>query len=78
MTPARSNDEKHASEAEGNACDDRSRPRHLEDWDLSGNEPYTGKEDQQESDLGECDAGLMAERKHRNDGSDSDHSQMPV
>jgi hypothetical protein len=69
MTPVSSNDEKHASEGERNACDDRSRRRHLEDWDLSGDEPDTGKQDQQESDLGECDAGLMAERKHRNDGS---------
>jgi hypothetical protein len=64
MTPVSSNDEKHASEAERNACDDRSRNRHLEGWDLSGDEPDTGEQDQQESDLGECDARLMAQRKH--------------
>ena len=69
MTPVSSNDEKHASEGERNACDDRSRNRHLEGWDLSGDEPDTGKQDQQESDLGECDARLMAQRKHRNDRS---------
>jgi len=69
MTPVSSNDEKHASEGERNACDDRSRCRHLEGWDLSGDEPDTGKQDQQESDLGESDPRLMAKRKHRNDGS---------
>jgi hypothetical protein len=36
---------------------------------LSGDEPDTGKQDQQESDLGECDARLMVQRKYRNDGS---------
>ena len=64
MTPVRGDDEKHASEGERNACDDRSRRRHLEGWDLSGDEPDTGKQDQQEADLGECDARLMAQRKH--------------
>jgi len=39
---------------------------------LSGDEPDTGKQDQQESDLGECDARLMAERKDRNDGGNFD------
>jgi hypothetical protein len=65
------------SEGERNACDDRSRRRHLEGWDLSGDEPDTGKQDQQESDLGECDAPLMAQRKHRNDGSYLDRSVLP-
>jgi hypothetical protein len=60
MTPVSSNDEKHACEDERNASDDRSRSRHLEGWDLSGDEPGTGKQDQQESDLGERDARLMA------------------
>ena len=75
MTPVSSNDEKHACEGERNASDDRSRSRHLEGWDLSGDEPDAGKQDQQESDLGECDARLMAERKHRNDGS---YFELPV
>ena len=69
MTPVSSNDEKHASKGERNACDDRSLSRDLEGWDLSGDEPDTGKQDQQESDLGECDARLMAESNHRNDGT---------
>ena len=69
MTPASGNDEKHASEGERNACDDRSLNRNLEGWDLSGDEPDTGKQDQREAHLGECDARLMAERKHRNNGS---------
>jgi hypothetical protein len=43
MTPVSSNDEKHASEGECNACDDRSRSRHLEGWDLSGDEPDAGR-----------------------------------
>src|ERR1039458_10250974 len=77
MTPVSSNDEKHASDGECNACDDRSRSRHLEGWDLSGDEPDTGKQDQQEANLGERDARLMAQRKHRNDGSYSDRSVMP-
>jgi hypothetical protein len=64
MTPVSSNDEKHASEGERNACDDRPLSRDLEGWDLSGDEPDTGKQDQQESDLGECAARLMAQRKH--------------
>jgi hypothetical protein len=74
MTPVRSNDEKYSSEGERNACDDRSRPRKFEDWDLSGDEPDTGKQDQQESDLGESDAGVMAECNHTKDGSYFDHS----
>ena len=66
MPPVSGNDEKHASEGERNACDDRSLNRNLEGWDLSGDEPDTGKQDQQESDLGECDACFLA---HCNDGS---------
>ena len=69
MTPVRSHNEKYASASEGNACNDRSRRPHLEGRDLSGDEPDTGKQDQQEADLGECDARLMAERKHGNHGS---------
>jgi hypothetical protein len=68
MTPVSGNDEKHASEGERNACDDRPLSRNLEGWDLSGSEPDARKQDQQESDLGECDAGLRA---HINDGSSS-------
>jgi hypothetical protein len=63
MTPVSSNDEKHASEGERNACDDFPLSRYLEGWDLSGDEPDTGKQDQQESDLGECAARLVAQRK---------------
>jgi hypothetical protein len=62
----RGNDEKHSSEGERNACDDLSLNRYLEGWDLSGDEPDTGKQDQQESDLSECCACLIA---HGNDGS---------
>jgi hypothetical protein len=65
MTPVSSDDEEHASDGERNACDDRSRSRHLEGWDLSGNEPDTGKKDQQESHLGERDPRVMAQRKHQ-------------
>ena len=78
MTPVRCDNEKHASASERNACDNRSRRMHLEGRDLSGDEPDTGKQDQQEADLGECDARLMAERKHRNDGSYFDRSVLPA
>ncbi|MGO8863654.1 MAG: hypothetical protein ACLQRH_23255 [Acidimicrobiales bacterium] len=78
MTPVSSNDEKDASEGECNACDDRSRNRHLEGWDLSGDEPDTGKQDQGEANLGECDARLMAQCKHINDGSYFDRSLLPA
>ncbi|HVD03953.1 MAG TPA: hypothetical protein VNF75_07460 [Candidatus Dormibacteraeota bacterium] len=59
-----SNDEKHASGGERNACDDGPLSRDLEGWDLSGDEPDTGKQDQQESDLGDCAARLVAQDKH--------------
>lgn len=62
MTPVRGNNEKHASASERNACDNRSCRRHLEGRDLSGDEPDTGKQDQQEADLGEFDARLMGQR----------------
>ena len=76
MTPVRGDDEKYASEGERNACDDRSRRRHLEGWDLSGDEPDTGKQDQQESDLREGDTRLTAESEHGRHGSDSDRSVL--
>jgi hypothetical protein len=69
MTPVSSNDEKHASEGERNACDDRSRSRHLEGRDLSGDEPDTGEQERQESDFGKGDARLMAQPKHGGDCS---------
>jgi len=78
MTPVRGDNEKHASASERNACDNRSSCRHLEGRDLSGDEPHTGKQDQQEADLGECDARLMAERKHRSDGIYFGRSVLPV
>jgi hypothetical protein len=78
MTPVRGDNEKHASASECNACDNRSRRTHLEGRDLSGDEPDTGKQDQQEADLGERNARLMAERKHRNDGNDCNRSVLPV
>jgi hypothetical protein len=78
MTPVRGDNEKHASASECDACDNRSRRTHLEGRDLSGDDPDTGKQDQQEADLGECDARLMAERKHSNDGSYFDRSIPPV
>ena len=71
-TPVRGDDEKHASEGERNACDDRSRRRHLEGWDLSGDEPDSGEQDQQEPDFGEGYASSMAESKHGTHGSDVD------
>jgi hypothetical protein len=74
VTPVRCNDEKHASESERNACDDRSRCRHLECWYLSGYESETGKQDQQESDLGECDARMMAQGNRPNDRSHFERS----
>ena len=78
MTPVRGDNEKHASASERNACDNHSRRRHLEGRDVSGDEPHTGKQNQQEADLCECDACLMAERKHRNDGIQFDLSVLPV
>jgi len=75
MSPARGNDEKHASASERNPCHNCSRRPHLEGRDLSGDEPDTGKQDQQVADLGECDARLMAERKH---GSDSSYFDRPI
>ena len=76
MTPMSGNDEKHASEGECNACDDRPRNWHLEGWDLSGDEPDTSKQDQQESNLGERDACVMAQRKHGKDGSCCSNSEI--
>jgi hypothetical protein len=64
MTPVSGDNEQRASARERDACDNRSRPRNLEGRDLSGDEPHSGKQDQQEADLGECDARLTAERKH--------------
>ena len=78
MSPARGNDEKHASASERNPCHNCSRRPHLEGRDLSGDEPDTGKQDQQVADLGECDARLMAERKHGSDGSYFDRPIPPV
>jgi hypothetical protein len=60
MTPVRGDNKKQASACERNSCNDRSRRRHSKGRDLSGDEPDTGKQDQQEADLGECDARLMA------------------
>jgi hypothetical protein len=62
MTPVSSNDEKHASDGECNACDDRSRSRHLEGWDLSGDEPDTGKQDQQEATISGIGRGRCVDR----------------
>jgi len=78
VAPVRGDYEEHASKGQCNACDDSSRSRHLQGWDLSGDEPDTGEQDQQEADLGERDARLMAQRKHRNDGSYLDRSVLPV
>jgi hypothetical protein len=69
MIPMSGDNEKHTSASERNACDDRSRRPHLEGRDLSGDEPDTCKQDQQETDLGESYARLMAESKLRNNGS---------
>ena len=74
MTPVSGDDEEHASANERDACDNRSRSRNLKGRDLSGDEPHTGKQDQQEADLGECDTGLMGEREHRSDGMYFDRS----
>jgi hypothetical protein len=78
MSPVRGDNEKHASASERNACDDRSRRPHLENRDLSGGEPETCKQDQQEADLGDCDARLMAERKHKNNGSYLGLGHFPI
>ena len=69
VAPVRGDYEEHASEGECNACDDRSRNGHLEGRDLSRDEPDSGEQDQQEADLGQGDARVMAHRKHKNDGS---------
>jgi hypothetical protein len=63
MTPVSGNDEKHASEGERNARDDRSRSRQLEGCDLSGDEPDTGKRNQQEptsASVTPCDGSTQA------------------
>ena len=79
MTPSRGDNEKHATESKRNAYHSRSRRTHLEGRDLSGDKPDTGKQDQQEADLGECDARLVAERKQNgSDGSYSDRSVLPT
>jgi hypothetical protein len=78
VTPARGDNEKHASASERNACHNRSRRTHLEGRDLSGDKPDTGKQDQQEAELGECDARLVAERKHGSNGSYLDRSVLPT
>jgi hypothetical protein len=62
MTPVRGDDEKHACDGQRNACDDRSRRAQLECRDLSGDEPETCDQDQQEADFGQCDARVMCER----------------
>ena len=68
VTPAHGDNEKHATAGERNACHNRSRRTHLEGRDLSGDKPDTGKQNQQEADLGECDTRLVAEDKHESDG----------
>ena len=78
LTPVRGDDEKQAGEGERNACDDRSRCANLEARDFGGDEPDTGKQDQQESDFREGDARLMAESEHGHHGSDSNRSALPL
>jgi hypothetical protein len=78
VAPARGDNEKHASASERNACHNRSRRTHLEGRDLSDDKPYTGKQDQQEADLGECDTPLAAEPKHGSNGSYLDRSVLPT
>ena len=60
MTPVRGDNEKQATKGECYACDDSSLRGYLEGRDLSGDKPDTGEQDQQESHLGEDDAGLTA------------------
>jgi hypothetical protein len=75
VTPVRRDDQKQASKGECNACDDGSHCGHLEGRDLSGDQPDTGEQDQQESDLGE---GFSRLRAHGTGGSYFDQSKLPV
>jgi len=72
VTPVRRDDQKQASKGECNACDDGSHCGHLEGRDLSGDQPDTGEQDQEESDLGE---GFSSLRAHGTDGSYFDQSE---
>lgn len=74
MAPVGRDDEQHTSSDECSASDDGSGHGHFEDWDLSGDQPDTGEQDQQEADFGEFDARVVGERKNRNDGSCFEHS----
>lgn len=67
LTPVRGNDEKHTRDGKRNSCDDPSCVASLQPRDFSGDKPYTGEQDQQESDFREGDARLMTDRssKHR-------------
>ena len=78
MTRVRGDNKKHASPSERNACDDCSRRANLEGWNLSGDEPDTGKNDQQEAHLGECDTRSMADRKHSFNGSHLELGPRPI
>jgi hypothetical protein len=71
MSPVRRDDEKHAGARERDASDNRPRPRDLEEWDLSSDEPETSKQDQQEADFGESDARSMGKCKHSVNANDS-------
>jgi hypothetical protein len=78
MTPVSGNDEKHSGDGERRAGDNRPHSRHLEGWDLSGDKPDAGKQDQQEANLGERDARLVAQGYHRDHGSCTHRSAWRV
>jgi hypothetical protein len=60
----RGDDQKHTGERERYARNDRPRAAPTEHWDLRGDEPDTGEEDEQESDFGEANARVMCESQH--------------
>lgn len=69
MTPVRRDDEKYAGAGERDSRHDRSDRSPFEGWELSGNEPDAGNQDQEEANLGEGDARLTTKREHRDNGS---------
>ena len=70
MTPVRGDYEKHARTREGNARDNRPHGLPLEGRELCGDQPNPGKRNQQESNFGDGDARVVAEREHEDNDND--------
>jgi len=65
-TPARRDDEEHSGDSErqsGNDCSSAGEP---EERDLSGCEPDTGEQHEQERDLGETYSHVVSKSENRN------------